>query len=271
MRTFRTSVIAGLVFLFAGLVGSAQHVAVGLVATNSAFGSNPQRTLGLTLGVHADGTDGIDSLLGEREIPNIGFPSGVFYVWSVLPKVGDDDARWAAPTDYRKLAVGERQLVAYDISAEWEGGTLTFTWPGTKPVGVDSAWLVDKLRPFPNNIFKAKLWSDTKLEFDFATSSIYRFQLLVWYNNTTSDVAYTDDGVLAAGRTYPIPCTDHLIAHHVAATHARMIDLQGRTIAEVSAEDTYCRFDTSQMPGGAYIVEFVRHGEPIGRNVVLRQ
>ena len=170
---------------------------------------NGTKTFAFTVGAHPQATDLLDTLVGEREIPSLPLPGNIFYVWAVAPT---NEVMWFSPKEYRKLLLGQKHLVVYDITVAWTGGSLSISQTGQMPELVDSAWIVDGYSDFPNNFLSVKLQPGAVLE--TPNPSVKNFNIMVWYNATSSTVSSSGNArtrqECPALSLYPNPAHDIL-------------------------------------------------------------
>lgn len=217
----------------------------------------------MTFGADADATIGLDTALGEREIPAIPLPGDIYYMWTVVQQGGDEV--WLNPKDLRPLRTGT-YIDTVDLRVQWTGGSLEFVSPGMKPTYIDSAYIVDAVLDFPNNVYKYKLWSGQTAPTN--NPAINKFRLLAWYNASGSSVQ-DEPSTLVIG---PVPFTNELnVRSEGAGQELRLIDMQGRTVHTSHAYDGIVVVSTSHLPAGPYIVELTQADGSIRRRMIVRQ
>ena len=246
-----------------------------VVATISALGQNGEFRLGainttpigtnesyMTLGVAANATVGLDTALGEVEIPGPP-PSGVF-MWSEVQLPTERIA--LNPKDLRPLR-NERYIDTVELRVQWSGGSLGFVSPGVKPSIIDSAYIVDAVLDFPNNVFKKKLWSGDNTT--TTNPGLARFRLLIWYNGTASSVTESSETPFVLG---PVPFNDVLrIQGQGVMHHLRLIDMQGQIVVSDVIDNGSAVISTAHLPAGPYIVELTDANGARQRRMVVRQ
>ncbi len=141
------------------------------------------KTFPFLVGAHPDGSDSVDTEIGETEIPSIPLPGNIFYVWSVAPTT---ETYWLSPKEYRKLRVGEQHREDYDVRVNWSGGSLEIRWPGPLPPEMDSVWVTDGYSDFPDNFVAVKVQEGSM--FQTVNPAFTRFKIIVWYNAKTISV-----------------------------------------------------------------------------------
>lgn len=262
LPTNRIAAIIGALLLFGSMTAAAQRAEFRLGAVNKTpIGTNEAY---MTLGADVGATIGLDTALGEREIPAIPLPGDIFYMWTVV-RLNADEV-WFNPKDLRPLR-NERYVDSVDLRVQWTGGSLQFVSPGMKPAYIDSAYVIDAVLDFPNNVFKYKLWSGN----DGTTNNpaITKFRLLVWYNGTGASVAADLPTGVVLG---PVPFNDMLrIQHQGAMQHLRLIDMQGREAISVVMNDGATAVATSHLAAGPYIVELTDAAGMRYRRIIVRQ
>lgn len=227
------------------------------------------REFPFTIAAHPNATSGLDTALGEREIPTLPLPSDVFYVWTVAPTA---EPLWLSPKDVRQLKPLERFQETYDVRVNWTGGSLEFSWSMPIPAAIDSAYLIDGYTDFPDNIIKARLNSTQPVIVN--NPSINRYKVLVWYNTTTVGV---DEERMNAGddrlRAWPMPCGDQLdvSTRLTGDIHASIHDQQGRILLETDMSDGHGTIDTRYLAPGAYVLHVADRTGNVQRTVFIRQ
>lgn len=256
----RRAVIMTTIIVVATISALAQNVEFRLGAINTTpIGTNESY---MTLGVAANATIGLDTALGEVEIPGPP-PTGVF-MWSEVQLPTERIA--LNPKDLRPLR-NERYIDSIELRVQWSGGSLGFVSPGVKPAIIDSAYVVDAVLDFPNNVFKKKLWSGDNTTTN--NPGIGRFRLLIWYNGTASTVAESSGTPFVLG---PVPFNDVLRVQGKGATqHLRLIDMQGQTVVFDVVDNGTAVISTSHLPSGPYIVELTDASGARQRRMIVRQ
>ncbi|MBU3740758.1 MAG: hypothetical protein FGM24_00570 [Candidatus Kapabacteria bacterium] len=259
---FINAMLFGTTFIVAATIAMAQRTEFRLGAINKTpVGTNEAY---MTFGADVAATIGLDTALGEREIPSIPLPGDIFYMWTVVKS--NNDEVWFNPKDFRPLR-NERYIDSIDLRVQWTGGSLQIVSPGMKPAYIDSAYVVDAVMDFPNNVFKYKLWSGT--DGNTTNPAITKFRLLVWYNGTGVSVA---DDLPASVVLGPVPFTDMLrIQGHGAMQHLRLIDMHGREALSVPVNDGATAVATGHLAAGPYIVELTDAVGTRYRRMIVRQ
>lgn len=254
------AVLMATMVVVATIAAQAQTVEFRIGAINvTPIGTNESY---MTLGVAANATLGVDTALGEVEIPGPP-PSGVF-MWSEIQLPTERIA--LNPKDLRPLR-NEQYIDTIELRVQWSGGSLGFVSPGVKPAIIDSAYIVDAVLDFPNNVFKKKLWSGDNTT--TTNPGIGRFRLLLWYNGTASTVAETSNVPFVLG---PVPFNDVLrVQGQGAVQHLRLIDLQGQTVVSDVLDNGSAAISTSHLPAGPYIVELTDANGARQRRLIVRQ
>jgi hypothetical protein len=215
-----------------------------------------------TIGTHPLATIGYDEELGEVEIPPFPLPGGIFYVWSVIRT---PDLIWLSPLDLRPFRESMAWIDTFDLRASWSGGTLDVRWSESKPPHIDSVYLVDGFTDFPNNVVKAKLWSDTI--FSTTNPAIDRFRCIVWWNATGSSVENSSQ-LSQKSTIFPNPTRSHITIHSNATTYT-VVNVMGQRIVQGALEDGVAIVNTSHLTPGAYIVRLVSSTDVEHRTIIV--
>lgn len=218
-----------------------------------------------TVGAHPQGTNGLDTAIGEREIPSIPLPGDIYYVWTIAPY---EEEIWLSPREYRKLLPDSAFMESYDLRINWSGGKVEITWPGKLHEGIDSAWITDGYSDFPDNFLSAKVTPGGKFLTD--NPSITRLKVLVWYN---SKVLSVDDDRGMEERGNGIAHIPHIgIAPHPAVGMTKITctsnisqivvtDASGRELIQFQAQNqTECLVNLSDLCSGLYTLCVVEQG-----------
>lgn len=147
-----SSFLTGLFFAVGSSMCFAQTVEFPISFINVSPAGNKGQMF--TFAAHPLATAEVDTALGEREIPSIPPPAGVFIVYTIPPST---EYLWLSPKDIRQMKPGIRFREDYDVNILWTGGTLDITWDYPMPELIDSAYLVDAFTDFPNNFVKVKI------------------------------------------------------------------------------------------------------------------
>lgn len=226
---------------------AAQRVEIPIAVTNTV--NEQMKSYGITVAAHPKGTNDLDSALGEREIPSLPPPAGVFIVYSIPPST---DYMWLSPIDVRKLEVGKQHLVEYTIGMTWNAGKIDISW-GPIPNLVDSAYLVDVVSDFPNNFIKVKL--EQGKTYSTINTAITKLKVMVWYNATSLSVAEVN----SKPAVYPVPFDDEFIIDGVeAGTHFELVDVSGSVIFNGVVENEKHTVSARTLPIGLYLLQ-LRH------------
>lgn len=260
MRTLILS-IAG--FLLASSLGLAQRAEFQLVVRNTT--PIDTKEFPFILGADVAASDGTDTALGEVEIPTIPLPGDIYYVWTSVETNGEEI--WLSPKDLRPLRP-ERYLDTFELNVQWTGGKLDFRWPGVKPNFIDSAYIIDAVLDFPNNVFKYRLWSTETAE--TTNPGLDKFRVLVWYDARSMSVE--EDNAIASLRMAPMPFADHLnIKGQGASGILRLYDAQGRLVIDTELDGSDRSLSTAGLAAGPYIVELITADGSARRRLVIRQ
>ena len=251
-------VIAFLVLF--SLAANAQQVEIPIAIANTV--NDQTKTAVLTLAANPKGTNDLDTALGEREIPTLPPPAGVFIAYTIPPS---SEYLWLSPLDVRKLEIGKQHLVEYTIGMTWNAGKLDISW-GPIPNLVDSAYLVDVVSDFPDNFIKVKL--EQNKTYSTINTAITKLKLLVWYNATSLNVA--EDG--SSVRLYPIPFEDELfIEGATLGSHFNVVDVSGSVIFTGTIDQQRQIIRTAELPTGMYALQLQKiDGSVVTRKLLRR-
>lgn len=213
---------------------------------------------------HPLATADVDTALGEREIPSIPPPAGVFIVYTVPPS---SEYLWLSPKDVRQMKPGIRFREDYDVNILWNGGRLDVTWDYPMPELVDSAYLVDALTDFPDNFIKVKIGPGTSYSTD--NSAITRLKVLVWYNGTTTSIENDQQDLFSIS---PNPSNDHVEIRGVReGSVVAVFDMSGELQLEQKAMTQQMTLDTSELVSGVYGLRVVGPDGKITYRTIVRQ
>jgi len=201
-----------------------------------------------TVGFDTNATVGVDRGLDEIEIPTLPFPGSVFYVWTVPPT---QELVWLSPLDIRPLRSEPSWLDTFNVTVAWNGGTLEVQWPNEKPIGIDSAYIVDAFSTFPNSILKAKLW--TTDVFSTSNPAIDKFRILVWITPTVNSVD-ENTKVHYHANVYPVPVVEELTLQSIADAFS-ILDAQGKQIQHGTFNNGFAHCNLQSVPNGVYILK----------------
>lgn len=257
----RLLMIVPLLFLAFGS-GMSQEIGFAMTVTNVLPGSRPSGTF--TIAAHPAATDGLDTELGEREIPSLPPPAGVFIIYTVPPT---PDLLWLSPKDVRFLPTDAPIRHEYDLNMTWTGGRLELSLPRSLPSGIDSAYVVDAITDFPNNFIKARI--DSGMVFTTDNPAITRLKVLVWYRGTTSSV---HDDLQARIRLSPNPTSEHLFVKGCdAGSLIQMYSTLGVEEMSVRTNTTDTFLRVHDLPIGAYIVRVTHPSGAVTQHVMMHQ
>ncbi|MBK6759476.1 MAG: T9SS type A sorting domain-containing protein [Ignavibacteria bacterium] len=257
-----SSFLTGLFFAVGSSMCFAQTVEFPISFINVSPAGNKGQMF--TFAAHPLATAEVDTALGEREIPSIPPPAGVFIVYTIPPST---EYLWLSPKDIRQMKPGIRFREDYDVNILWTGGRLDITWDYPMPELIDSAYLVDAFTDFPNNFVKVKIGPGTSYSTD--NSARTRFKVLVWYNGTTTSV---EDDRQEQLSVYPNPSYDHIEVNGVReGSVIGVFDLNGALLSEMKAVADHLTLDTSGLVPGVYVLRVVAPDGSITFRTVVRQ
>lgn len=259
----RTTLIIVAAMLAAASHLAAQRAEFQLVARNTT--PIATKEFSFILGADVRATDGVDTALGEVEIPTIPLPGDIFYVWTRIVTNGEEI--WLSPKDLRPLQPA-RYLDTFELNVQWTGGKMDIRWPGVQPPYIDSAYIIDAVLDFPNNLFKYKLWTSEIAETN--NPALDKFRVLVWYDARSLSVheAETKHDVQVA----PVPFSDQISVRGQGAVGTlRLYDAQGRIVASAELAGSDVSIPTAHLARGPYIVELMGTDGHARRRLVIRQ
>lgn len=229
------------VFVLCACSALAQRVEIPIAVTNTVADQSKSYTI--TVAAHPKGTADLDTLLGEKEIPSLPPPAGVFIVYSIPPSA---EYMWLSPIDIRKLEIGKQHLVEYTIGMTWNAGKIDVTW-GPIPNLIDSAYIVDVVSDFPNNFIKVKL--EPGKSYSTINTAITKLKVLVWYNATSLSVLEHNPHLTV----FPIPFDDVLVIEGAGiGAQFDVADVAGSVIFSGVVDQVHQRVSTSHLSAGLY-------------------
>lgn len=221
----------------------AQRVEIPFAFVNTV--GDQSKTYGITVAAHPLGTNELDSALGEKEIPSLPPPSGVFIVYSIPPST---EYMWLSPLDVRKLEVGKQHMVEYAIGMTWNAGKLDVTW-GQLPNLIDSAYIVDVVSDFPNNFIKVKL--EPGKSYSTINTAITKLKVLVWYNATSLTVQNVEEEF----RLYPNPCDEEFVIDGASlGSTYDIVNVAGNVITSGVVDRSKQYVSSADVAPGLYIL-----------------
>ena len=225
------------------LTSYAQRIEIPLGFVNTV--GDQSKTYGITVAAHPQGSNELDSALGEKEIPSLPPPAGVFIVYSIPPSA---EYMWLSPIDVRKLEIGKQHMVEYTIGMTWNAGKLDVSW-GPIPNLIDSAYLVDVVSDFPNNFIKVKL--EPGKSYSTINTAITKLKVMVWYNATSLSVQNAEEEF----KLYPNPFDEQFMIDgaSVGASYD-IVNVAGTTVASGVVERTRHVVSTADVAPGLYIL-----------------
>lgn len=239
-----------------------QEVSFSMTITNIIPGSRPSGTF--TFGAHPAATNGLDVERGEREIPSLPPPAGVFIIYTVPPT---PDVVWLSPKDVRALSPDSAIRHEYDVRVTWTGGRLELSLPRRLPAAIDSAYIVDAITDFPNNFIKQRV--DSGLVYSTDNPAITRLKLLVWYRQATTSVAET---ITPSITLAPNPSTEMMTVRGCEpGSVIQLYSALGIEYLSVRSESTDTHLRVDDLPIGAYIVRVNHLNGVVTQHVMMRQ
>lgn len=230
-----------------------QEVSFTLTVANIQPTTGPSGTI--TLGAHPSATNGLDTGLGEREIPSLPPPAGVFIIYTVPPAA---DFIWLSPKDLRNLPADSSVRHEYDMNVTWTSGRLDISMKQLLPSGIDSAYIVDVITDFPNNFIKAKV--DSGMIYTTTNTAIRRLKVLAWYRPGTTGV---DDQPTSSFLIAPNPTSDAVtISGIIPGSFVDVYSVDGNRSRSQQAESSSIILQVQDLPVGVYAVRVV---DPQGR------
>lgn len=254
--------ILGVISLLTLQMATAQEVGFSLTLTNVLPNARPSGTF--TFAAHPNATNGLDVELGEREIPSLPPPAGVFIIYTVPPT---PDVLWLSPKDVRTMSADTQVRHEYDLNVTWNGGRLNITSAMRLPRGIDSAYLVDAITDFPNNFIKARI--DSGAVFTTDNPAITRMKVLVWYAPTATSV---DEEVVDQVSIAPNPTSDIVhVRGCVPGSSIHVVSTLGVEFVTARAEGTTVIIPVQTLPIGAYIVRAIHPNGRTSQQTMIRR
>lgn len=239
-----------------------QEVSFSMTITNIIPGSRSSGTF--TFGAHPEATNGLDVELGEREIPSLPPPAGVYIIYTVPPT---PDRIWLSPKDLRKLSSDSSVRHDYDLNVTWTGGKLEMSMKERLPSGIDSAYIVDPITDFPNNFIKARV--DSGMVYETDNRALTRLKLLVWYRQTISSV---DDSGNSSVVIAPNPATDVLSVNGCEpGSSVDILTVVGQHVRSYQTDSESIRLSVQELPIGAYVIRVVDPRGRVTQRIMMRQ
>ena len=255
-------IILAVITLLSLQVATAQEVGFTLAITNVLPNARPSGTF--TFAAHPNATSGLDVQLGEREVPSLPPPAGVFIIYTVPPT---SEVLWLSPKDVRTMSSDSQVRHDYDLNVTWNGGRLEVTSAMRLPRGVDSAYLVDVITDFPNNFIKARI--DSGVVFTTDNPAITRMKVLVWYAPTVTSVDNEDVEHVSIA---PNPSSDVLsVRGCVPGSTIHVVSTLGIEFVTVRAVDSIVVIPVYNLPLGAYIVRAINPDGGTSQQTMIRQ
>ncbi|MDZ4745983.1 MAG: T9SS type A sorting domain-containing protein [bacterium] len=259
-----TIVLAALCLLVCQV--AAQRTDTRITLTNFLQSQPTSRTFDFAADVRA--TMGLDTALGEMEIPPFEPPAPVFYVWT---EVVTTERLWLSPLDIRKLR-NEQYVEEYHIAVSNRGENLRFGLIAGLPAFVDSVYLVDGYTDWPDNFIKHKM--ESGVQYDVPNPSTRKFVIRVYYDGRSAGVNdnhFTSPSLSVA----PQPVSgDVLNVSNISvdATALDVFDVHGVLYATVTVDmGLTTGLSVAHLPSGAYmLVERRSNGIP-RRCMFIRQ
>ena len=238
----------------------AQRVEIPIAVTNTIADQSKSQII--TVAAHPKATDDLDTALGEKEIPSLPPPAGVFIVYSIPPS---PEYMWLSPLDIRKLEVGKQHLVEYMIGMTWNAGKIDITWGPISNL-IDSAYIVDVVSDFPNNFIKVKL--EPGKSYSTINTAITKLKVLVWYNATSLSVLEANPSL----NVFPTPCDDELVIEGAGiGAQFDVADVAGSVILSGAVDQQRQRISTAHLSAGLYTLRVREQDGSLTTKKLLRR
>ncbi len=237
------------------------HLILIALLTGSVFSQDPLRFrltlwLGndslkfdkLVLGFDSRASNGIDTLLGEYELPPFVPPSG-FGIYGVFVFY-DSSAKgivWSY-TDIRPYPQNYEDTIKFLIYTFKESGyKMSFEW---RPIGseFESAWIVDE---YLGNLFQVDMKRQTKARVE--NEFLDRFYVKIKLPNPTIVDNFEDNSF----RIFPNPANEFLyIQSKFNEIKFEIIDIFGNSIYFGRANEGINVYNLGSLPSGIYFVRY---------------
>ena len=217
-----------------------------------------------TFGAHQFATNGLDVALGEREIPSLPPPAGVYIIYTVPPT---PDRIWLSPKDLRTLSSDSSVRHDYDLNITWTGGRLELFMNQRLPLGIDSAYIVDPITDFPDNFIKARV--DSGMVYATDNRALTRLKLLVWYRQSTTSVNESTKSTVVIS---PNPTTDVLsVTGCEPGSKVDILTVIGHSVRSYITESESIRLYVHDLPIGAYVVRVSDQHGRVTQRIMMHQ
>lgn len=222
-----------------------------LIITNDSFPKygNQARFEAAVFGVETGATDGLDTSLGEFEIPNHPKPPQIS-AFFILP---EESGGLISYIDLRGVPDDEKFYKEYtlDIQRGFQG-RIFIQWTNLPEAQIDSAIFCDA---YTGNLVRFDMMKTTKAEIAAEPSGINRFNIKVWYNKNSS-VIFDNNYIADNINLYPNPVGDKLFINYIPEYYNYSIySLLGEFVAAGKLHTNKSTIDLNYISKGIYILK----------------
>jgi hypothetical protein len=236
-----------IVYLLAALVFIASiAVAQNRIKINISFSTDSGKPFkALYFGADDIATEGLDTSLGELDLPDLPPPGGIhgWFRFFDLPS----NSNKVSYVDLRPFPKPGENPVKYEIEIQNIVRFINFTWDPINSPLIDSIYLEDSFEELP--IVRENMMANTSYTHDKWISDIDKFYIKVWYKSGESSVV--EDG---SDISYCSFLSDNslLIAENISI--ASLYNITGEEINKFNFSSNSRIIDLGMLPKGIYFI-----------------
>lgn len=199
----------------------------------------------LIFGIHKDATNNIDTLLGEKETPEIVPPSGLYSVFFVTDSASM--TKYWSYIDFRPFGEGNFKRV-YNIKIMNLTVGYTITWPKLSDL-IDSAFVRDV---FTGNLVNIDMKENQSVKVENFNQD--EFDIIVYYNKDVIDnVKDIRDDIKPMA--YPNPVYDFVKIKNVSGFNKyKVVSILGNNIKTGVINNDLIELNLTSIKKGAYYI-----------------
>jgi hypothetical protein len=199
----------------------------------------------LDFGIHPLATTGLDTALGERELPPFIPPDGLHGVFLINDSIIGNNL-WSY-INLMPIPKNKKDSVIFRFEVHNIVQALNFNWLPL-PAIIDSAFIRDR---YTGNLIKISM--KDSLSAKIINKSITKFEIIAWFDVITN---IEEENISNRIKIYPNPASDFIIIHsHILLKNYVIYNQIGNTILSDNIHNSNALIKIHDLIPGIYVIE----------------
>ncbi len=222
--------------------------------------SVPQTREGLVFGVDSSATDSIDAALGEKEVPSIPLPEGVFWGYLEWKDLRQNGLVWS---EKQFRPIPDSPLFSYSYKLKFafgEGTKVKVKWDMAKD-DIDSAFVTDITGGLG---FKVNMID--KSEIEISNIAVRELLFNIWYSKGGTGVSEKNQ---SGAVIFPNPFENQINIVNIELYDEIVLCNALGTEARLKGGNS--TIDVSMLPRGLYIAKLMKGGSTVATQKLIKK